>query len=222
MRWTTPLALSAFLFAAAPTAAVAAEPAAAPGTVQELADVLKERYAAVKTLEAAVVQTTASAMGDTTMSGRVYLSRPGKGRWELSGGGFETLMVFDGAAGWLYTPASKQVIKMGGGDTDNALDPLALVASLNEDFDTTLVEGDASLYVVEAAPKAGTKLAGQYKQVRLEVARADLLPTRLTLSDNFGGSTDIRFSDAKVDGALKAELFQFTPPAGVEVVDGSL
>ena len=224
MRWLTQAALPALaLWLTSPAIAVAeGTPAAAPTTVEGLTKALGARYKDVKTLTADITQVSVSAMGESTMTGRMLVERPGKARWELAGGGFETLMVFDGAAGWLYTPASNQVIKLDqkGGD---ALDPIALVGSLDERFDSKLVtDGPADRFVVEGTPKPGTQMAGQYKTIRLEVAKADYLPRRLVLTDNFGGSTQIAFDKPTFDAAIPASSFVFEPPAGVDVVDGSL
>ena len=197
-------------------------PAAAPTTVEGLTKALGDRYKDVKSLTANVTQVSVSAMGETTMKGRMLVERPGKARWELAGSGYETLMVFDGSAGWLYTPASNQVIKLDQAGAD-ALDPIALVGSLDERFDTRLVaDAAADRFVVEGTPKAGTQLAGQYKLIRLEVTKADYLPVQLVLTDNFGGSTQISFDEPTFNATIPAASFVFEPPAGVDVVDGSL
>lgn len=219
MRWMKIAALTVSLLALAPVEAAAAP--APPATVEALTSALGDRYKDVKSLQAAVVQTSKTALGETTMTGSVQVQRPGKARWELAGSGFETLMVFDGTTGWVYTPASKQVIKMAqtGG---NALDPIDLVTTMQDRFDVELVDGPADRFVVEGAPKAGTQLAAQYTQVRLEVSRDGYLPLRLVLTDTTGGSTDIQFSDPAFDQAIDPARFQFAPPEGVEVVDASL
>lgn len=220
MRWMKIAALTTFLMG--PALPVAAAPAAAPATVDQLTEALGARYKGVKSLQAAVTQTSKTALGDTTMTGTVQVQRPGKARWELSGSGYETLMVFDGETGWIYTPAANQVIKMdqSGG---NALDPIDLVTTMKDRFDVELAaDAPADRFVVKGKPKAGTQLAAQYAAVRLEVSRDGYLPLRLVLTDTTGGSTDIEFADPAFDQAIDPAQFEFAPPAGVEVVDASL
>jgi outer membrane lipoprotein carrier protein len=211
------------LFATSPSvsAAEGAEPTT-PATVEALTQALGDHYKTVKTLQADVTQTSRTAMGESVMTGRMVVERPAKARWELQGSGYETLMVFDGAAGWLYTPASKQVIKMAGSGA-NAMDPIELVRTLDERFETRLVpDAPADRFVVEGAPNAGTQLAAQYKLIRLELEKGTYLPLVLVLTDNYGGSTEIAFADSVFNETVAASLFTFEPPAGVTVVDGSL
>lgn len=221
-RWTPSLLLAASL-ALAPLAMqeAAAEPAAHT-SISSLTTALKDHYAGIDSLSASITQVSKGAMGETTMTGTVAVAKPGKARWELKGGGFETLMVFDGGTGWVYTPASNQVIKLNntGGQ---AVDPLELFKTLDERFETTLdSSAPADRYLVQAKPKAGTPLASQYKVVQLSLSRADYAPLQIVLTDAMGGTTELSFSETKANPTLDAGLFQFTPPAGVQVVDGSL
>ena len=220
-RWTAPLlvALALGCSSLCPRDAVAS--VEAPVSMDALTDVLKQQYSAVKALSADITQVSRNAMGETTMTGTMAVMKPGKARWALKGGGFETLMVFDGAVGWVYTPASKQVIKMNNvGDT--AVDPLQLLQTLHERFDASLA-GDTpdGLVVINAVPKAGSQLAAQFKSMTLELSHPAHDPVRLVLEDVMGSTTEIRFANVQRDPALDMGLFEFSPPAGVAVVDGS-
>ncbi len=212
VAWTSP---RAFAVEAAPTA-----------DVKKVLSGLADHYKTVKTLKAEIMQITITPMGDEiTMKGKVLVERPRMARWELNGGGQDSLFVSDGTTGWLYTPAARQAVKMkdqgaGGG----SIDPLDLVNTLDERFDVrAMPEGGTERWVFEAVPKAGTQLAGQYKLLRVEVDQRSKLPLRLVLNDHFGGSTDIRFTEGEFNVTIPPESFRFTPPAGVTVVgDGGL
>ncbi len=221
-RWTTLLLLALAVGFSPLSARHAAAAEETPASMDALTEALKQQYSAVKALSADITQVSRTAMGETTMTGTMAVSQPGKARWSLAGGGFETLMVFDGSVGWVYTPASKQVIKMdnAGGQ---AVDPLQLLQTLHEQFDAALsTASPAGLIVVEAKPKAESPLAGQFQSMTLELQSANHDPARLVLIDVMGNTTEIRFAKVQRDPTLDESLFEFTPPAGVAVVDGSL
>lgn len=221
-RWTPPLLLALVVGLSPLTARQAMAAGDAPASMEALTETLKQEYSAVKSLSADITQVSRNAMGETTMTGTMAVMQPGKARWSLSGSGFETLMVFDGSVGWVYTPASKQVIKMdsAGGQ---AVDPLQLLQTLEDRFDAALSAAPPSgLVVVEAKPKEGSPLEGQFQSMTLELQASNHDPARLVLTDVMGNTTEIRFTKVQRDPALDDSLFQFTPPAGVAVVDGSL
>lgn len=219
VRRSPPLLL-ALMLAGAPVLLQDAD--AAPASMAALTEELKQQYSEVSSLSADITQVSKTAMGETTMAGTMAVLKPGKARWELKGSGFETLMVYDGNVGWVYTPASKQVIKMSNVGTQ-AVDPLQLLQTLSDRFDASLAPSTPEgLVVVQAIPKADSPLAAQFQSMTMELDQPAHNPVRLVLKDAMGTTTEIRFSNVKRDPSLDAALFEFTPPAGVAVVDGSL
>ncbi|HLW13585.1 MAG TPA: outer-membrane lipoprotein carrier protein LolA, partial [Casimicrobiaceae bacterium] len=73
-------------------------------------------------------------------------------------------------------------------------------------------EGDGLEYV-DATPKAADS---QFKRIRLGFA--DDLPRKMQLTDAFGQTTDLTFSDVRRNPKLPGDTFQFTPPKGADVV----
>jgi outer membrane lipoprotein carrier protein len=55
---------------------------------------------------------------------------------------------------------------------------------------------------------------------RILVAFADNLLARMVLEDSLGQRTEVQFTDAQRNVALDAELFEFVPPEGVDVLEG--
>ena len=120
----------------------------------------------------------------------------------------------DGKTVWLYDPDLAQVTQrnMGKalGDT-----PAALLAGSN-----TLEQGFAlknagerdGLTWVLATPKKESS----FEKVELGLNGAAL--QRMVLTDAFGQVTSIRFSQIQANTPLAASRFQFTPPAGVDVL----
>ena len=149
-----------------------------------------------------------------TTSGSFAFQRPGKFRWSYDKP-FDQLIVGDGAKVWVYDRDLNQVIVR---KLDAALGatPAALLAgdnALEKDF--TLVaggEGDGVEYV-NATPKAAES---QFTRIRLGFV--DNLPRRMELTDAFGQTTELTFSDVRRNPRLAADAFQFTPPKGADIV----
>ena len=205
-----------------PTPAAAAEEA--PTTVDALVSALQGRYKDISTLQARFVQTQISpVMGEVKSKGKVQVAKPRKARWETEGAQ-GSLFVTDGTKMSIYTPASNQVIQMA--DVSQAgsgnIDILALledISKLDEQFEVTMradVPEAKSHVVVDAKPRK----AGAYSNVRLEFAKGSLDLARVVFTDPMGSTTDLRFSDLKLDVKIGADAFEFVPPAGATVIDG--
>jgi outer membrane lipoprotein carrier protein len=149
-----------------------------------------------------------------TTSGTFAFQRPGKFRWTYDKP-FDQLIVGDGEKVWVYDHDLNQVIVR---KLDAALGatPAALLAgdnALEKNF--TLVAGGAAdgLEYVDATPKAAD---AQFTRIRLGFA--DNLPRRMALTDAFGQSTELTFSDMQRNPKLAGDAFTFTPPKGADVV----
>ena len=147
-------------------------------------------------------------------SGTFAFARPGKFRWTYEKP-FDQLIVGDGEKVWIYDRDLNQVIVR---KLDAALGstPAALLAgdnALEKNF--TLVAGGESngLEFVDATPKAPES---QFSRIRLGFV--DNLPRRMELTDAFGQTTDLAFSDVERNPKLAPDRFQFTPPKGADVV----
>ena len=169
-----------------------------------------------KTAQGSFRQVVVNREGRTTQttSGMFAFARPGKFRWTYDKP-FDQLIVGDGDKVWVYDRDLNQVIVR---KLDAALGatPAALLAgdnALEKNF--TLVaagEGDGLEYV-DATPKAADS---QFKRIRLGFASD--LPRRMQLTDAFGQTTELTFTDVRRNPKLPADTFQFTPPKGADVV----
>jgi outer membrane lipoprotein carrier protein len=149
-----------------------------------------------------------------TTSGTFAFARPGKFRWTYEKP-FDQLIVGDGVKVWVYDHDLNQVIVR---KLDAALGatPAALLAgdnALEQNF--TLVAGgdDHDLQYVNATPKAADS---QFTRIRLGFA--DDLPRTMELTDAFGQTTSLTFSDVRRNPKLASDTFRFMPPEGADVV----
>jgi outer membrane lipoprotein carrier protein len=146
-------------------------------------------------------------------SGTAYLERPNKFRWDYSMPSPQ-LIVADGHKVWIYDKDLEQVtVKELGTAVGNA-PALVLTGQRPLDKDFNLVEQGrrAGLLWVELTPK---QKEADFQSVRIGFAKTLEV---MELVDNFGQTTRIRFHHLQRNPTLDPKLFEFTPPAGVDVV----
>lgn len=147
-------------------------------------------------------------------SGVMYLSRPGRFRWEYDRPS-EQLILGDGERLWIYDKELNQVTVR---KLDQALGstPAALLAgsdAIERDFNLADIGSHDGLDWLEATPKTRE---GGFSAVRLGFGEKTL--ERMELTDNFGQTTVIRFASLQTNAQFSSELFRFTPPAGADVI----
>ena len=128
----------------------------------------------------------------------------------------EKLFVFEGRHSWFYVPADKQVTVSTLDDRRKSELPFLLI-------------GDPAarerLFVVSESPSGGNVVvhlqprtaSSEIRNVTVTIASATHQIAQLEYSDREGNRTVFDFSDYHRHAA-PAELFRFTPPAGVDVV----
>jgi len=185
--------------------------------IHQLARAVDEHYNHLRTLQSDFTETYRGAGPDRVESGTLWLKKPRKMRWEYRSPK-EKLFVSDGQVVWFYLPAERQVddlrspvaFLLGKTKLENELQGLSTVIDPTE-----TVPGNT---VLRGVPKA---LAGRVSEVQLEITPGNEI-VRIVLMEPDGGATEFRFAGWKENGAMKESLFEFTPPAGVETVEGDL
>ena len=155
-------------------------------------------------------------------SGHLYLMRPRMMRWEYKNPE-EKLFVSDSKNVYLYVPADRQVSKEAVKDTFDDRMPLMFLlgrSDLRNEFTRfellntrPFLEGTK---VLRMYPRRKTDLS----EVIMEVDPANYQVRRLLLGHTDGSKSEFIFSNIRVNTGIKASLFQFTVPAGVQIVDG--
>ena len=201
------LLLAAWL-ACTPAFALADEEA----TAQRLSALLGN----AQTLTARFSQLTLDASGTRLQeaSGQVALKRPGQLRWHTDAP-LEQLLVSDGQQVWLYDPDLQQV-------TIQALDqrlthtPALLlsgdISQIRESFALEHKEaGDVVDFMLR--PKSSDSL---FDSLRLSF-RGGVI-NDMQLIDSVGQRTNILFLGVQMNEILNPDLFVFTVPEGVDVI----
>jgi outer membrane lipoprotein carrier protein len=147
-------------------------------------------------------------------SGRMYMRKPGQFRWDYKEP-TDQLIVADGKRLWLYDKELEQVTVR---KLDQALSttPLALLsgaAPLEDAFNINDAGKQNGLHWYELRPK---KQQSEFELVRIAF-RGDALSS-IELEDAFNQRTRLSFEALQRNIPIDAELLQFTPPPGVDVV----
>jgi outer membrane lipoprotein carrier protein len=155
-------------------------------------------------------------------AGHVYLKRSRMMRWEYKSPE-EKYFISDGKTVYFYVPADKQVNKEAVKDTFDDRMPLMFLlgrSDLQSEFTQfellntkPFLEGTK---VVRMTPKRKTDL----KELIMEVDPANYQIRRLLLAHADGSRAEFVFSNIRINTGVKASLFDFKVPPGVQVVAG--
>jgi outer membrane lipoprotein carrier protein len=151
-------------------------------------------------------------------SGTVMIKRPGRFRWDYEPPSAHRI-ISDGEKVWTYDVELEQVtvrsLKEAVGKTPAGL--LAGGADLDEEFDVTdLGEVNGPLYWVRMVPKS-EDVGFEDIRIGFEAGRLRVME----LVDGLGQITRITMTDGEENRPIDDSRFQFTPPEGVDVMDGT-
>ncbi|ABI60696.1 MULTISPECIES: outer membrane lipoprotein chaperone LolA [Nitrosomonas] len=148
-------------------------------------------------------------------SGSMMFERPGKFRWVYDQP-YQQLIVGDGKQVWFYDQDLAQV-------TVHRLDqtlgstPAALLAggnTIERDFNLQEIDVQGETEWLEAIPK---NQENAFELIRLGFSQTGML-REMILRDSFDQVTWLIFSGTEQNPVLTPDLFQFTPPEGVDVI----
>jgi outer membrane lipoprotein carrier protein len=176
-----------------------------------------ERYLeGLASFEADFTQEIADAKGKVTerASGRLYLQKPGRFRWEYREPN-EQLIVSDGRNIWLYDKDLEQVTVKTVDESLSSTPALLLAgkAGVADSFAVTDAGVRDGVHWLELTPKRNDT---DFVRLTLGFAR-DALRT-MELEDKLAQHTRIEFDAAKRNPRLSAGLFAFQPPPGADVI----
>ena len=200
--------------------AVAANPAL---DVHAIAQAVDNRYNHLQTLQAEFTETYRGAGIERTESGSLWLKKPGKMRWEYRSPK-EKLFLSDGKDAWFYLPGDRQVRRSSVKKLDDLRSPLGFLLGktrLEKELDGLSAAPDvtpttAGNVVLRGVPKA---MADRVNEVVLEIT-PDYHIARIQFEEADESVTEYHFSEQKEDAGIADHFFRFSPPPGVEVVDG--
>jgi outer membrane lipoprotein carrier protein len=190
----------------------------------ELASRVDRSFAQINDLSADFVQTFSQGSLNQKQqeSGHLYLKRSRMMRWEYKNPE-EKYFISDGKTVYFYVPADRQVNRETVKDTLDDRMPLMFLlgrSNLLDEFTRfellntkPFLEGTK---VIRMFPKRKTDL----KEVIMEVDPANYQIRRLMLTHSDGSRSEFIFANIRTNTGMKASLFEFKVPPGVQVVEG--
>ncbi len=193
--------------------------------VHAIAKSVDGRYNHLRTLRAEFTELYRGAGMERTESGTLWLKKPGRMRWEYRAPR-EKLFVGDGKDAWFYVPGEGQVRKIAMSKLDDWRSPLALLLGktklekelLGLSFAPDVPPLDPQGVMLRGVPRG---LQERVSQVLLEITPNDRI-ARILIDEVDGSSTEYRFHDQTENQEISDRQFQFTPPAGAEVIEGEM
>jgi outer membrane lipoprotein carrier protein len=193
-------------------------PSCALASGEDSAALILKAYDGVTDLSARFSQLTTieTTEIEKTSSGAVFFKRGGKMRWEYEGNDPQ-LIVSDGKVLWFYQVRDRTAVRRETGklppSAKIALDLLGGLRGSEKYFEKSSC-GEGCLELTPKKPDPDLK--------RLLVRHgADGFITSVSTENGLGNVTRVEFSGIKKNTGVKEELFSFTPPEGVEIVDES-
>ncbi len=191
--------------------------------VHAIAQAVDNRYNHLQTLQAEFTETYRGAGIERTESGSLWLKKPGKMRWEYRSPK-EKLFLSDGKDAWFYLPGDRQVRRSSVKKLDDLRSPLGFLLGktrLEKELDGLSAAPDVAPVtpgntVLRGIPKG---MADRVNQVVLEIT-PDYHIARIQFEEADDSVTEYRFSAQRENAGIADQRFRFSPPPGVEIVDG--
>lgn len=147
-------------------------------------------------------------------SGRLFLARPRRMRWEYPG----KLFIVNGRNVWLYVVADREATHADTGAVSDSRFPFLFLlgqTNLRRAFSSIdLVEGGAApaeARTLRLVPRNGT---ADLRELFLDVT-TDGRILRVKMTDGAGARSEISLRNVRENYVAPAEAFQFNPPPGV-------
>lgn len=203
---------------------VCAAQAAAPD-LKTVAKAVDGHYNHLRSLRAEFTETYRGAGMDRTESGTLWLKKPGKMRWEYRSPR-DKLFLSDGKDAWFYLPGDKQARKAPMRKLEDLRSPLGFLLGKTRlekelqalGFAPDIAPLTPGNVVLRGVPQS---MAGRVSQVLLEITPENRI-SRILIDEVDGSTTEYRFTEQKENVAIADERFHFTPPPGVETIEGEL
>ena len=193
--------------------------------IRQVARAVDDHYNRLRTLQVDFTEIYRGNGMDRQESGVLWLKKPRKMRWEYRSPR-EKLFVSNGQVVWLYLPSERQLRKTEFRKLDDVRSPLAFLlgkTKLENELEglskaVDEVPMSSGNLLLRGVPKS---MADRVSDVLLEITPSSQI-ARIVLTEVDGTSTEFRFSNPVENREVSDSRFQFTPPSGIETVEGEL
>jgi outer membrane lipoprotein carrier protein len=195
-------------------------PVAFGATGQAVLAEIQSRYEKTSDLEANFQQEYIGKVMKTPQKGegKVYFKKKGMMRWDYRTPSQK--LISNGHTLWYYQPEENQVFVSDVSKVLREKTPLSFLAGegdLGRDFNllNESVSAKEDFYIIDLAPKESN---AALSKLTLTVDKKTYYVVQADVFDGLGNVTRTRFTDIKTNMGLPNSFFQFTIPAGAEVL----
>ncbi len=191
-------------------------------TAAEVVEAIQAFYESTEDYQASFSQVYKNKLYDEEKksTGKVYLKRPGKMRWEYKKPTVK-LFVSDGKTLWVWEAEPNQVFKqdLAASDLPTAISFLMGEGDLEKDFTYKLVPNEKAaqkgMTVLELVPRQPST---QYKKLLFMVDSKTYEVKRTIVIDQAGNTNSMRFEKVKTNQGISDKKFEFKMPKGATLV----
>lgn len=192
--------------------------------VGDIAQKLQSSYEQTKDLKADFIQEAniKSIKKTETEEGKVFFRNPRNMFWEYTKPKGKKLVINSQTA-WLYLAKEKVVYKQKSESIFQSkflINFFAGTGKLKDDFIVKYAEPKAQdkdgNYLVIFIPREKTAACNS---VRMTIDKNNFYILRISFDDVLGNSTTLKFSNIAINTGVEQKIFQFRPPAGVQVLE---
>ncbi len=190
----------------------------------DIASRLQQEYLKTRSMRSDFKQIATSASGRHKREGAGFLRlvKPNLMRWDYTSPNVQVL-VSDGKSISMYFAAEKQMINIAASrylNSDVTYSFFTGKGNILRDFEVSAPRAEdrqfmAGTYEIEIVPRRDNS---QIDHIDLWVDRHSFILKRLRMTDKFGSHTDITFSNVQRNIDIKPDVFNFSPPAGTEII----
>ena len=169
----------------------------------------------VRTYQADFNQVVLDAEGNKIQesSGRLWIKRPGKFRWDYKVP-FTQKIIGDGKKVWIYDPELKQVtVKDYQGSVSQT--PALLLAGNQKLTNNFIIKNLGAKKNITWISLKSKRQQENFSVIKIGFKNKKLLV--LELVDSFGQTTRINLKNVKENLSLNKRIFRLTPPEGVDI-----
>ena len=193
-------------------------PSAQDPSAHDLAQRVDRHYNQLHSLKAGFTESYEGLGMRRTESGTLLMMKPGRMKWDYSAPPGK-LFLLDGKFAWFYSRGDLQVQRIAAKELDDLRSPLRFLLGHTE------LEKELSNLALARGPGGNFTLTGQPKGQEKRVSRLTLTVTAegvitgIEIEETDGALTRFTFTGEVANAPLAPEIFRFTPPAGIPVVD---
>ena len=187
-------------------------------SAHELAQRVDHHYNQLHSLKAGFTESYEGLGMHRTESGTLLLLKPGRMRWDYRDPAGK-LFLLDGKYAWFYTRGDPQVQRLAAKELDDLRSPLRFLlghTELEKEMTSlALAPASGGLLTLSGVPKGQEK---RVSRLALTVSSEGTI-VGIEIEEADGAITRFSFTGEQVNATAPPELFRFTAPNGVTIVD---